>query len=82
MLLRDMASVVIPGVLVLMAAAAPAGQQLTCEQIRTVSHFAGGKPSADDLAKKLHADVDTVRTCLGASADGGKDASRTRPSTK
>jgi hypothetical protein len=64
MIVRLAGGVMIAGVIGLMTSDAGAAQQMTCQQIVAVRSFAGGKMSADELAKKLNTDPETVRNCL------------------
>jgi len=75
-IVRTVGSVVIVGLLVVSASETSAAQQLTCAQIVAMHRFAGGKMSAEDLAKNLHVDVAMVRDCLDKSA---KDTLVTSP---
>jgi hypothetical protein len=85
MFVRIVGGVMIAGVVGLMASDTwAAQQQMTCPQIIAMRNFAGGKMSADELAKKLNTDVETVRTCLDKKAQEPKGApapSSTPPST-
>jgi hypothetical protein len=82
MIVRIVGSIVIAGVLGLMTSDAGAAQQLTCSQIVGMSQFAGGKMSADELAKKLNTDVGTVRDCLDKKAQETKGTQAPAPATK
>jgi hypothetical protein len=45
-----------------------------CAEIVAASEQSGGKLSADELAKKMNTDVQTVRHCLDAKAPAPKAA--------
>jgi hypothetical protein len=73
---------VIAGVLGLMASDARAAQQPNCRQIAALNRFAGGKLSPEELAKKINADVETVRSCLDQNAQKGKPSQAPASATK
>jgi hypothetical protein len=84
MIVRLAGGVMIAGVIGLMASDAGAAQQMTCQQIVTMRNFAGGKMSAEELAKKLNTDAETVRNCLDkkpqeAAKGGQPPATATTP---
>ena len=82
MIVRIVETVVIAGIVGLMASDARAAQQLGCTQIVAFSRLAGGKTSADELAKKLNTDVETVRNCLDKKAEEAKGSQAPAPATK
>jgi glutamate dehydrogenase/leucine dehydrogenase len=67
MIVRAAGIVVIAGMAVIGATTARAESQ-GCEKIVAASEQAGGGISADELAKKLDTDVQTVRNCLDPKA--------------
>jgi hypothetical protein len=67
MIARAVGVVVIAGMVVIGATTARA-ESKGCDEIVAASEESGGKLSADELAKKLHTDVQTVRNCLDAKA--------------
>jgi hypothetical protein len=82
MIVRMVGRVVIAGVVGLMASDAWAAQQMGCAQIVALSRFAGGRTSADELAKKLNTDVETVRNCLDKKPQEAKGSQAPAPVTK
>jgi hypothetical protein len=79
---RIVGRVAIAGVVGLMVSDARAIQQMSCAQIAALSRFAGGKSSADELAKRLNIDAETVRNCLDKKAQEAKDSHASAPATK
>jgi hypothetical protein len=67
MIVRAARIVVIAGMVVIGATTARA-ESKGCDEIVAASEESGGKLSADELAKKLNTDVQTVRHCLDAKA--------------
>jgi hypothetical protein len=67
MIARAVGVVVIAGMVVIGATTARA-ESKGCDEIVAASEESGGKLSADELAKKLNTDVQTVRHCLDAKA--------------
>ena len=67
MIARVVGIAVIAGVLVTGATVARA-ESKGCAEIVAASEESGGKLSADELAKKMNTDVQTVRNCLDAKA--------------
>ncbi len=56
-------------VALLVAGAGPVrAESKGCEKVVAAADEAGGSLSADELAKKLNVDVETVRDCLDAAA--------------
>ena len=78
MIVRAARIVVVAGMVVIGAAAARA-ESKGCDEIVAASEQAGGSLSADELAKKLNTDVQTVRNCLDPKAP---KPSGTPPQTK
>ncbi len=70
-------SAAITGVLGLAAPAVRAAPQPTCTQIVALRNFGGGKVTAEELAKRLNTDVETVRNCL----DKKPQAAKSKPTT-
>ena len=73
MIARVVGIAVIAGALVIGVSAARA-ESKGCAEIVAASDESGGKLSADELAKKTHTDVQTVRNCLDAKAPAPKAA--------
>jgi hypothetical protein len=63
---RVIVGVVVGAALVIAAPAAQA-ESPGCEKIVAAYEEAGGSISADELAKKMSTDVETVRNCLDAA---------------
>jgi len=78
MIVRTARIVVVAGMVVIGATTARA-ESKGCEKIVAASEQAGGSLSADELAKKLNTDVQTVRNCLDPKAP---KPSGTPPQTK
>jgi hypothetical protein len=78
---RIIASALIAAALGILAPDARATQELTCQQIIAMDRFSGGKMGADELAKRLRTDVDTVRSCL-AKKDPAADTHAAKPARK
>ena len=81
MILRTFLGVAMVGI-GLTASDVRGAQQLTCDQIVAVKHFAGGKMSDEELATKLHSDADTVRKCLERKIPEARGARAAAPATK
>jgi hypothetical protein len=73
MLARVVGIAVIAGALAIGVTAARA-ESKGCAEIVAASEESGGKLSADELAKKMNTDVQTVRHCLDAKAPAPKAA--------
>lgn len=74
MIARAVGVAVIAGLFVVAAGAARA-ETKGCAEIVAASDESGGKLSADELAKKMHTDVQTVRHCLDAKTGAPKPES-------
>ncbi|MCW5890532.1 MAG: hypothetical protein KIT14_08265 [bacterium] len=57
------------GMALVLATPAVRAESKGCEKIVAAYEEGGGGISADELAKKLHTDVETVRACLDAAAE-------------
>ncbi len=55
------------GAMLVMAAPAARAESKGCEKIVAAYEEGGGGISADELAKKMNTDVETVRGCLDAA---------------
>jgi len=73
MIARTVGIAVIAGALACGATASRA-ESKGCAEIVAASEESGGKLSADELAKKMNTDVQTVRNCLDAKGAAPKPA--------
>ena len=71
MIARAVAMAAIAGLLVVGGSVARA-ESKGCAEIVAASEESGGKLSADELAKKMNTDVQTVRSCLDAKVPAPK----------
>ena len=78
---RLVGRIVIGGIFALGASAVRA-ESKGCAQIQAASDEAGGALSAEELAKKVGTDIETVRNCLDAKAKVPKPHDVTPPPTK